>query len=96
MKDSTTKPMQQLSNGTGLLWTLRSVFTPHRDVSLKPEGGVFEAEDQFDRPEAPTITRPKFGQRRQRWITPNLTYKTGGELTQVYVKHTGLRLVTRA
>jgi len=98
MKQSTQQSMHQLSGGNGILWTLRGMFTSGRDVTLTPESGVFQSEKPADPPrqvvkkDTPNPVR----RRRAEWITPNQTYRIGGQLTEVYAKTIGVRLAVHA
>ena len=97
MKQPAQHPMHQMSGSSGLLWTLRGMFSGGRDVTLSPEDGIFEpAQDKMaDVRKVETKAQP-IRRRRAEWITPNKTYRIGGDLTDVYRKTIGVRLAIQA
>ena len=104
MNESSQQSMHQLSGSNGILWTLRGLFSSGRDVTLTPESGIFESEksvqisDNVTKSPASQVHEGKrpVKRRRAEWITPNKTYRIGGQLTDVYVKTIGVRLAVQA
>jgi len=77
------KSIHGLSDGKGLFWSLRSLVSPTRDITLTPEDGVFVAEQsetEIERtvPPKPVAKRPA-----------HHTYKIGGQLAQIYTQTLG-------
>jgi hypothetical protein len=104
MNEASQKSMHQLSGSNGILWALRGIFSSGRDVTLTPESGIFESEKttplakhrtQNNAPQAQQTASP-VKRRRAEWITPNKTYRVGGQLTDVYVQTIGVRLAVHA
>ena len=104
MNEASQKSMHQLSGSNGILWALRGMFSSGRDVTLTPESGIFESETtaphaknlhENNTHEVQKSTSP-VKRRRAEWITPNKTYRVGGQLTDVYVKTIGVRFAVHA
>jgi hypothetical protein len=96
MNQMNSKSIHQMRGETGILWALRGLFTSGRNVTLTPEAGIFESEETA--PKVPELLNepPPVKRRRAEWITSNQTYQIGGQLSDVYVKTSGLRLAVHA
>ena len=72
-----------LSDGKGLFWSLRSLVSSTRDITLTPEDGVFSAEHSES--EIEPLLSPKPSAKR----SVHHTYKVGGQLAQIYTQTLG-------
>lgn len=77
------KAIHGLSDGKGLFWSLRSLVSPSRDITLAPEEGVFVAETVDTEIQRNTSPKPA-GSRKS-----HHTYGIGGQLAQIYTQTLG-------
>ena len=77
------KSIHGLSDGKGFFWSLRSLVSPTRDITLTPEDGVFIAASSET--ELDPMPAPKPFSKRP----AHQTYKIGGQLAQIYTQTLG-------